>query len=482
MREIAELRQRVQGSNSGSAPSGDDAFHDGTKVLSSVLNWHNYLRNSSRKADTATIRVLNLIEEKMLLQSPNKRLTFEQLCVELGDIIVLARNDYQKLSERGQLKTIAPNTLEALLHLDKRAPALATPIIQVNTDNTDTTTQNAGQNSGSLLPNDQSYLHPRSERVRKSERLERIVIGKTANREEAIKTDLGLGIVDEVQEIYDSPQQSPARSGKAVFDTSPLTENGQDLLTSNSTGKEKKIPVINIYDSPAVGDISTFPQPILDSKSSPPNDNQPPFKFLDSSSGNIASHSFFSPERSQRMTPPLQNTLKGKDRATNEHSGCFGYEEGISSTNQGYNIRTPVTPPELPKSTGRQMSTGSAANPAGGYDQPSNFISDSMRPPTPQMSPEPVPDQDAKKDPLGGVSPPSMQVLSYAIFDEYARLEKLWGDKKGLFSSLLSKIPDDAWLKNFISNRDIVGYSRNFFREKNTDLYNRFSLLIMPPL
>ena len=48
--------------------------------------------------------------------------------------------------------------------------------------------------------------------------------------------------------------------------------------------------------------------------------------------------------------------------------------------------------------------------------------------------------------------------LSYAISEEHARLERLWGDEKGAFSSLMGRIPEDPWLENFISNRDIVGY------------------------
>src|SRR5882757_5563218 len=106
MREITKLRQLAEAGKGGSAPSGDDAFHDGTKVLPSVLHWHDYLRNSSRKADTITYRVLNLIEEKMLLESPSKRLSFERLCEELEDIILLAKNDHQKLTEKGTLKVI----------------------------------------------------------------------------------------------------------------------------------------------------------------------------------------------------------------------------------------------------------------------------------------------------------------------------------------------------------------------------------------
>ena len=65
---------------------------------------------------------------------------------------------------------------------------------------------------------DRSQLRPGTERVRKSERLEKVVIGKTANREAAIKTDLvGLGIVSEGQEICGSPQQDPADASEILM-------------------------------------------------------------------------------------------------------------------------------------------------------------------------------------------------------------------------------------------------------------------------
>ena len=159
-------------------------------------------------------------------------------------------------------------------------------------------------------------------------------------------------------------------------------------------------------------------------------------------------------------------------------SGYFGRDEEIASTmNQDYNFRTPVTPLEIDKIPARQIATDSTARSPQAYGQPPNVTVSKNPPPTPQISPDPVSEHHS----LVGLSPTSMQPPSYAIFDEHARLEKLWGDKKGLFSSLLSRIPDDPWLKNFISNRDIVGYPRNFLKERLTDHYHRFSSSTMLP-
>lgn len=441
MLEIANLRLRAKDGNGGGAPSGDDAFHDGTKVLPSVLHWHDFLRNSSRKADTISCRVLNLIEEKMLLESPSKRLSFEQLCEELEDIILLAKNEHQKLTDRGSLKVIEPDTLEALLQLDKRAPATATPIVQVNT------TQNAGRSSGSLSPDDRSQLRPRSERVRKSERLERIVIGKTANREGAIK--IGLGIVNEDLETCDSPQQDPADASETVSKAFASAKSCQDSPASSSKEKGEDIPVINlIYDSPVAAHAGAFPPAIMDATSHPPKDSQQSFKPKDPPGSTTITNPSSSTERT---APPLQKNLsKGKGKEVLGRSGYFGEDE---------DFRPPVTPPEIDKAPVTQIATESTARPPQAYGQPPNVTPSKNLPPTPQISPDPV----SEHDPPVGLSPTSMQPPSYAIFDEHARLEKLWGDKKGLFSSLLSKIPDDPWLKNFISNRDIVGYPRSFF-------------------
>jgi hypothetical protein len=438
MLEIAELRQRVEDGKGGSAPSGDDAFHDGTEVLPSVLHWHDFLRNSSRKADTISHRVLDLVEEKMLLKNPSQRLSFEMLCKKLEEIIILAKSDQQRFTERGQLKMIAPDTLEALLHLDKRAPSTATPIAEVNT------AQNAGQGSGSLLPNGLSQLRPGSERVRKSERLEKVVIGKTANREAAIKTDLvGLGIVSEGQEICDSPEQDPADASERIFEAFPsafpLAKNRQYPPDSIGKGKGSDIPVINVFQySPAS----------VDSSSTPQKDIQQPFKSpeLASNTTNIPPFSFTEGMQGTESQLPMY-TSKGKGKEIAWQSGNFGEDEESSDINQGHNVRTPATPPEVRKASARQITA----------ESPPNVNPSSVLPPTPQMSPETVLEHDGAKLPVVEISRASTSV-SYPISEEHARLERLWGDKKGAFSSLIGRIPEDPWLKNFISNRDIVGY------------------------
>jgi hypothetical protein len=444
MLEIAELRQRVEDGKGGSAPSGDDAFHDGTEVLPSVLHWHDFLRNSSRKADTISHRVLDLVEEKMLLKNPSQRLSFAMLCDKLEDIIILAKSDQQRFTERGQLKVIAPDTLEALLHLDKRAPSMATPIAEVNT------AQNSGQGSGSLLTKGPSQLRPGSERVRKSERLGQVVIGKTANREAAIKTDLvGLGIVSEGQAICDSPEQDPADASERIFEAFPSAKDSQYPPDSSGKGEGSDIPVINVFQySPAAAHTGGFLPASVDSSSAPQKDVQQPFKSpgLLSDTTNIPSSSFT--EGKQGIVSQLpKNTSKGRGKEIAWQSGNFGEDKEVSDINQGHNLRTPATPPGIRKASPRQIA----------MESPPNVIPSSFLPPTPQMSPETVLEHEVAKPPVVEISHASTS-HSYALSEEHARLERLWGDKKGAFSSLMGRIPEDPWLKNFISNRDIVGY------------------------
>ena len=51
-----------------------DWFHDGKSVLGDVTKWHSMLRGISWRHDTITSQVLDLVDQKMLLGSPGKRL------------------------------------------------------------------------------------------------------------------------------------------------------------------------------------------------------------------------------------------------------------------------------------------------------------------------------------------------------------------------------------------------------------------------
>lgn len=162
-----------------SVPCCDDAFHDGSKVLSAVTEWHDYLRNSARKADTTTHQVLDLVDNHMLLPSPEDRLMMGELCQRLDEIILLSEKEYQHNLDEDLLRKIGPGTLSALRELDNQAPMKAV------------TAYGAGAGAGAEMDTSGGGLSPagtvvekiqRSERVRKSERFDKIVFAKTANR------------------------------------------------------------------------------------------------------------------------------------------------------------------------------------------------------------------------------------------------------------------------------------------------------------
>ncbi|KUI70081.1 hypothetical protein VM1G_11686 [Cytospora mali] len=64
---IKEIQQRKMVDKAVSVPSCDDAFHDGRTVIPAVTEWHNHLRNSLRKADAITQRILDIIDQSMLI-------------------------------------------------------------------------------------------------------------------------------------------------------------------------------------------------------------------------------------------------------------------------------------------------------------------------------------------------------------------------------------------------------------------------------
>jgi serine/threonine protein kinase len=76
-----------QGLKAGTKPEKLDCFHNGTNVLREITSWHTLLRSSARKTDPITEEVLNLIDQKMLLQDPKQRIESRLLCEELRRIV-----------------------------------------------------------------------------------------------------------------------------------------------------------------------------------------------------------------------------------------------------------------------------------------------------------------------------------------------------------------------------------------------------------
>ena len=63
-----------------------DQFHDGREVLDAVTEWHKYLRDVARRTDTITTKVLDLVDEHMLVADPESRINAKDLCSKLDKI------------------------------------------------------------------------------------------------------------------------------------------------------------------------------------------------------------------------------------------------------------------------------------------------------------------------------------------------------------------------------------------------------------
>lgn len=63
-----------------------DAFHDTRKVLPEVTQWHKYLRTSTRAQDTFTSKVLNIVDEFMLIVPGEARISGSKLSSTLKKI------------------------------------------------------------------------------------------------------------------------------------------------------------------------------------------------------------------------------------------------------------------------------------------------------------------------------------------------------------------------------------------------------------
>ncbi len=64
-----------------------DSFHNGSQVLPEVTHWHEYLRRLTRKSDSLTSPVLDLVDEHMLVGEVNSRDPSDGICMLMEEII-----------------------------------------------------------------------------------------------------------------------------------------------------------------------------------------------------------------------------------------------------------------------------------------------------------------------------------------------------------------------------------------------------------
>lgn len=241
---IQNLKEQRKLDKNTHAPDADDAFHDGVSVLPAVLQWHDLLRNSIRKSDSISGRILALIEEGMLVGDIQKRWTVQEMHRKLREALSFAEDDHKEALESADhhyaLKRLSPQMLKVLLNLDEAAPV--TPTTAGEARSTHLTRQGLETGRGSSLS-----AANQSDRVRKSERLDKNVRAKVAFREQAITSELRSNegrIPEEGQE-----------DGQQV-----LVSGRINTVAEEGKGKQPMTPSIHITNP--VTEQTPHPQPL----------------------------------------------------------------------------------------------------------------------------------------------------------------------------------------------------------------------------
>ncbi|KAK4198238.1 kinase-like domain-containing protein [Triangularia verruculosa] len=185
-RAISDLLEQRKVEDNHIAPKARDGFHDGRHVLQAVKDWHQYLRSSMRRSDTITGKVLDLVEDDMLLANPKDRLSSKTLVRRLEKLIGKAKHEYSEAVKDHEIPDIPHDMLKALLDLDYTVPS------STGTDESRRTAR----------PREQSQ---RTIRANKTERIgEMVIAAKVAGRQEVLESMLGTTIGAQLH-IHESP-------------------------------------------------------------------------------------------------------------------------------------------------------------------------------------------------------------------------------------------------------------------------------------
>lgn len=103
-----------------------DQFHDSKKVLAVVTQWHGFLKTATRKVDTITEQVLELVDNHMLVETGGVRISATKLREQLGRIMILqdrAASMDQNHVENGLLQQIEATYGVSMAHDTQKLPA-----------------------------------------------------------------------------------------------------------------------------------------------------------------------------------------------------------------------------------------------------------------------------------------------------------------------------------------------------------------------
>jgi hypothetical protein len=71
--EREKKEPKTQSDKSLNIPRRGDYFHDGTNVLDVITSWHEFLRNCVRKSDAITSKVLDIVDQGLLVSNIKER-------------------------------------------------------------------------------------------------------------------------------------------------------------------------------------------------------------------------------------------------------------------------------------------------------------------------------------------------------------------------------------------------------------------------
>ncbi|KAI1475554.1 hypothetical protein F4774DRAFT_421439 [Daldinia eschscholtzii] len=201
---IQKLKKKQANGKNISVPVGDDAFHNGFVVLPEVKEWHDYLRIVSRRSDTITPRILDLVENTMLLDESSRLSKAKALYPALEEQLRLARAE--------PVTSVAESVKEALLTIeDDESPLMSSPGFEASISAT-----NSVVSDYQLTPASSIDHRPRYNRINKSKKIGEVVQGKVAHRQEALKMD----------------EKQRSKSIAQAAQQYPMTENGPRDLGS----------------------------------------------------------------------------------------------------------------------------------------------------------------------------------------------------------------------------------------------------------
>ena len=192
-----------------------DYFHEGRQVLADVKTWHDFLRKTLRKTDTITSKVIDLIDQKMLLDNAAKRLNAKDICAELKKITDQSQQEPREL--------MPESIMAALLEVDEQAPSQSAEI--------------ASHEVPSRSPTDSD-----NRKARKSKLLDRPLM-KTTHRSEYLKS--ALAAQNPEPDSSGSPYNRAVETGQARHD-SPLNLSPSRHFQDLPQMSDLRIPQSNL--------------------------------------------------------------------------------------------------------------------------------------------------------------------------------------------------------------------------------------------